>query len=210
MKLNLDMNKEEKILTLRDTKQMFSVIGSDKTFSLLATDMPERIKEILQMSWKHCMSHKDIAEYLGISSPRVKQLYERGVKRFKINTKKAIEEYEQMKKFFDEMENLKYENQELREENLMFKRRFDALTAEDKMACGLIDVLKQRIIDFDFDVRSMNALRAADVYTMEELIQFSRKDLMKFCYIGKKSIDGIEELLKKYNLKLNEKNTFRF
>jgi hypothetical protein len=204
------MNKEEKILTLRDTKQMFNIIGNDKTFSFLTSNMPERIKQILQMSWKHCMSRKDIAEYFGISSARVKQLYERGVRLIKRNILNAIAEYGNLKKLLEEMENLKYENQRLQEENLMFKRRFDALTAEDKITCGQIDVLNQRIVDFDFDVRSLNALRGADVNTMEELIQFSRNDLMKFRNLGKKSIDDIEELLKKYNMKLNDKNTFRF
>jgi hypothetical protein len=210
MESKLNMKLEERIMTLRDTKQMFNIIGNDKTFTLLTSNMPERLKQILQMSWKYCMSHKQIAEYFGISTARVKQLYERGVRRFKININKAIDEYEQMKIFFDDMENLKYENKELKEENQMFKRRFDALTTEDKLICGQVDVLKEKIINFDFDVRSINALRGADVYTMEELVQFSRNDLMKFRNLGKGSIDKIEELLKKYNLKLNTKNTFKF
>jgi hypothetical protein len=201
------MDAEERKLTLRDTKEMFNIIGNDKTFSLLAFGMRERDKQVLQMTWKHCMNKKDIAEYFGIASARIQQIYERGARQFKINIGKAIEEYKHMNKFFEEIENLKYENRELKEENEMFKRRFDALTAEDKMFCGQVDVLKQRIIDFDFDVRSINVLRyAIDINTMEELIQFSRNDLMKFRNIGKVSIDKIEELLKKYNLKLNDKN----
>jgi hypothetical protein len=203
------MDAEERKLTLRDTKEMFNIIGNDKTFSLLTSDIRERDKQILQMKWKHCMSNKDIAEYFGIVPARIRQIYERGARQFKINIGKAIEEYKHMNKFFEEIENLKYENRELKEENEMFKRRFDALTAEDKMFCGQVDVLKQRIIDFDFDVRAMNALRGAEVNTMEELIKFSRNDLMKFRNIGKGSIDKIEELLKKYNLKLNDKNNFK-
>lgn len=203
------MDTEERKLKLRDIRMMFNIIGNDKTLSLLTSNMPERLKQILQMSWKHCMSNKDIAEHFGITSERVRQLYGRGIRQFRKNIAKAINEYEQMKKFFEEMEDIKRENKELKEENEIFKRRFDALTSEDKMICGQIDVLKQRIINFDFDVRSMNALRDAEINTMEELVQFSRDDLMKFRNIGKGSIDKIEELLKKYNLQLSNKNNFK-
>jgi len=204
------MNTEERKLTLNDTKIMFNFMGSDKTFSLLSSNIHERDKQVLQMKWKHCMSNKDIGEHFGITPERVQQIYERGARRFKINIAKAIEEYEHINKFFEENEDLKYENGELKKENEMFKRRFDALTAEDKMICGHIDVLKQRIIDFDFNVRIMNVLQyALNINTMEELIQYTRDDLMKFDKIGKGSIDKIEELLKKYNLKLKDKRKFK-
>jgi hypothetical protein len=203
------MNTEERKLTLLDTKVMFNFMGNDKTFSLLSSNIHERDKQILQMKWKHCMGNKDIGEHFGITPARVHDIYERGARQFKKNIAKAIDEYEHMNKFFNEIEDLKYENGELKKENEMFKRRFDALTAEDKMFCGQVDVLKERIIEFDFDVRAMNALRSVDVNTMEELIQFSRNDLMRFRNIGKKSVDKIEELLKKYNLKLNDKSRYK-
>jgi hypothetical protein len=202
--------KEEKTFTIRDTKHLFNIIGSDKVFSLLTSDIPQRVREILQMSWKDNMTHKDIAEHFGLSLERVRQLYNRGVRRFKANVNQAINEYEHLKNFMEEMENLRTTNNILREENLIFKRRFDALSPNEKITCGHIDVLKQRIIDFDFDVRSMNCLRYSDINTMEELVQFSRNDLMKFRNLGKSSIDKIEDLLKGLGLKLNDRNIIRF
>ncbi len=204
------MNNQERKLVLNDTKQMFNIIGDDKTFTLLTSDMPERLKQVVQMSWKYCMSRNNIAEHFELTPERIRQLYNRGVRRLKTNIRKAINEYEQLTILKAENEKLKAENKELQDENLIFKRRFDALSTEEKMICGQIDVLKQRIVDFDFDVRIINSLKYSDIDTMEELISLSRNDLMKLRNLGEKSVNGIEEILKKYNLKLSEKNVFRF
>ena len=60
------------------------------------------------------------------------------------------------------------------------------------------------IESIDFSIRALNVLKAADIKTIEELARFKREDFLKFRNIGKKSMDEIEEVLKKHNLKLQQ------
>ncbi|MFV0345154.1 MAG: DNA-directed RNA polymerase subunit alpha [Bacteroidales bacterium] len=62
-------------------------------------------------------------------------------------------------------------------------------------------LLKKKLVDFDLSVRALNCLKAAEVVTLGELVQFQRGDLLKFRNFGKKSLTELDELLD--NLKLS-------
>lgn len=199
---------EERKLTLVDVKALYSLIGSETILKLL--DINERSREILEMKWKHCMLTKDIALHFGISIERTLQLYQMAVRRLKSKVLFAVKKYEQMKLVFDKMEDIKYENKELQKENELFRQRFNALSPQEKLICGNIDVLKMRLVDLDLSIRNLNVLRNEEIYTINDLIQYSREDLNTFGGIGKKCLDEIEEVLKKFGVKLNDKNQFSF
>jgi DNA-directed RNA polymerase alpha subunit len=55
---------------------------------------------------------------------------------------------------------------------------------------------------FNFSVRLINILRAENVFTLEELLQHSESDLMKFPNLGKVSLQIIKDQLLKYDLQL--------
>ena len=61
-------------------------------------------------------------------------------------------------------------------------------------------LLKQRLVDMDLSVRALNCLKAADVETLGELVQFNKNDLLKFRNFGKKSLTELDELLENLNL----------
>ncbi|CAG0949501.1 MAG: DNA-directed RNA polymerase subunit alpha [Bacteroidetes bacterium] len=61
-------------------------------------------------------------------------------------------------------------------------------------------LLKTKLIDMDLSVRALNCLKAADVETLGELVQFQRNDLLKFRNFGKKSLTELDELLENKNL----------
>ena len=46
----------------------------------------------------------------------------------------------------------------------------------------------------------LNCLKAADVETLGELVQFNKNDLLKFRNFGKKSLTELDELLENLNL----------
>ncbi len=56
------------------------------------------------------------------------------------------------------------------------------------------------IESLDISVRAFNNLKAAGINIVEELVQLKRTDLLKRGNIGKKTIDEIEEVLKRHNL----------
>ena len=49
-------------------------------------------------------------------------------------------------------------------------------------------------------VRSLNCLKHAEVFTLGELVSFSKNDLLKFRNFGKKSLTELEELVEDKNL----------
>ena len=61
-------------------------------------------------------------------------------------------------------------------------------------------LLKTRLVDMDLSVRALNCLKAADVETLGDLVQFHKTDLLKFRNFGKKSLTELDDLLESLNL----------
>ena len=61
-------------------------------------------------------------------------------------------------------------------------------------------LLKTKLIDMDLSVRALNCLKAADVDTLGDLVQYNKNDLLKFRNFGKKSLTELDDLLASLNL----------
>jgi DNA-directed RNA polymerase subunit alpha len=87
---------------------------------------------------------------------------------------------------------------------MLFSDEKITLEAEDKAVAEEFDesslhtrqLLKTKLIDLDLSVRALNCLKAADVDTLGDLVQFNKNDLLKFRNFGKKSLTELEELVK--------------
>ncbi|MCT4671838.1 MAG: DNA-directed RNA polymerase subunit alpha [Prolixibacteraceae bacterium] len=65
----------------------------------------------------------------------------------------------------------------------------------DEEVLHMRQLLKTRLVDMDLSVRALNCLKAADVDTLGDLVQYNRNDLLKFRNFGKKSLTELDELL---------------
>ncbi len=70
----------------------------------------------------------------------------------------------------------------------------------DEEVLHMRQLLKTKLVDMDLSVRALNCLKAADVETLGELVQFNRNDLLKFRNFGKKSLTELDDLLQVMNL----------
>ncbi len=70
----------------------------------------------------------------------------------------------------------------------------------DEEVLHMRQLLKTKLVDMDLSVRALNCLKAADVETLGELVQFNRNDLLKFRNFGKKSLTELDDLLQVLNL----------
>ena len=77
----------------------------------------------------------------------------------------------------------KYKNEEFNEEVLHMRQ-----------------LLKTKLVDMDLSVRALNCLKAAEVATLGELVQYHKSDLLKFRNFGKKSLTELDEKLESLNL----------
>ncbi len=66
----------------------------------------------------------------------------------------------------------------------------------DENSLHIRQLLKTKLIDLDLSVRALNCLKAADVETLGDLVQYNKNDLLKFRNFGKKSLTELEELVK--------------
>lgn len=65
----------------------------------------------------------------------------------------------------------------------------------DEEILHMRQMLKSKLVDMDLSVRALNCLKAADVETLGELVQYNRNDLLKFRNFGKKSLTELDDLL---------------
>jgi DNA-directed RNA polymerase subunit alpha len=70
----------------------------------------------------------------------------------------------------------------------------------DENSLHIRQLLKTKLVDMDLSVRALNCLKAADVETLGDLVQFNKNDLLKFRNFGKKSLTELEELVKNKGL----------
>lgn len=70
----------------------------------------------------------------------------------------------------------------------------------DEEVLHMRQLLKTKLVDMDLSVRALNCLKAADVETLGELVQYNRNDLLKFRNFGKKSLTELDDLLVSLNL----------
>ncbi len=70
----------------------------------------------------------------------------------------------------------------------------------DEEILHMRQMLKTKLVDIDLSVRALNCLKAADVETLGDLVQYNRNDLLKFRNFGKKSLTELDDLLVGMNL----------
>ncbi len=70
----------------------------------------------------------------------------------------------------------------------------------DEEVLHMRQLLKTRLVDLDLSVRALNCLKAADVETLGDLVQYNKNDLLKFRNFGKKSLNELEDLMDNLNL----------
>ena len=61
-------------------------------------------------------------------------------------------------------------------------------------------LLQKKLVDMGLSVRALNCLKAADVETLGQLVQYNKTDLLKFRNFGKKSLTELDDLLESLNL----------
>ncbi len=70
----------------------------------------------------------------------------------------------------------------------------------DEEVLHMRQLLKTKLTDMDLSVRALNCLKAADVESLGDLVQYNKTDLLKFRNFGKKSLTELDDLLAGLNL----------
>ena len=65
----------------------------------------------------------------------------------------------------------------------------------DEEVLEMRKVLKRPLVELELSVRALNCLKAAEVDTVADLVNYSKADLMKFRNFGKKSLTELEDVV---------------
>lgn len=70
----------------------------------------------------------------------------------------------------------------------------------DEDVLHMRQLLKKKLVEMSLSVRALNCLKAANVETLGDLVQYNKNELLKFRNFGKKSLNELDDLLKSLNL----------
>lgn len=70
----------------------------------------------------------------------------------------------------------------------------------DEEVLHMRQLLKTKLVNMNLSVRALNCLKAAEVETLGDLVQYNKNDLLKFRNFGKKSLTELDDLLESLNL----------
>jgi DNA-directed RNA polymerase subunit alpha len=70
----------------------------------------------------------------------------------------------------------------------------------DEETIRIRTLLKMKVDELELSVRSSNCLKAAEIKTLEDLVQKTEADMLKYRNFGRKSLSELQEILEKLNL----------
>ena len=70
----------------------------------------------------------------------------------------------------------------------------------DEDVLHMRQLLKKKLVEMNLSVRALNCLKAANVETLGDLVQYNKNELLNFRNFGKKSLNELDDLLKSLNL----------
>ena len=70
----------------------------------------------------------------------------------------------------------------------------------DEEVLHMRQLLKTKLVDMDLSVRALNCLKAANVETLGDLVQYNKTDLLKFRNFGKKSLTELDTMFERLTL----------
>lgn len=70
----------------------------------------------------------------------------------------------------------------------------------EKTTSTNVDILDQRVINFELKVRTLNILRKAKVETVRDLVRLNKIDILKYRDAGKKTLAELDDFICDHNL----------
>lgn len=146
----------------------------------------------------------EISEEWGLTQERTRQIVNRELRRF-FHYLYTLPKY---KTITQENEALKIKLELSEQVNRRILKHLNALNeqAAKEAALNNLPVCARKVTEFDLSIRALNCLRAADIETVGDLINYSKRDLMRFRNFGKKSLIELEDFVESLGLEFSNVN----
>lgn len=140
-------------------------------------------------------TYDHIGKEVGFSRERIRQIFQQACKRIYYRVKLFPNQVNTLESLAKENSRLHFENNTLRK---MTKQTLSSV--DDKK----IDILSTPIKDIAFSERVRKTFDNGEIYTLADLVNYSRADLSKFRNFGANSLKEVEDFLHKHGLKLTK------
>jgi len=130
-----------------------------------------REEEVTKMKWTYKLSNAQIAEKLGIKENSVKQLNSMVMARI-------FHRIESLENHLYKIDLLNKEIEDLKNENQQLKKKFEALTDEDKNKFESLDVVIKNVSEVGFSEKAVHALTHANIRTVRGMLQYRLSSLL--------------------------------
>lgn len=147
-------------------------------------------------------SMKSISYELDLTIERVRQIYEKCIRKIH----KAFQE------FVDEREAIRNENRVLKHRNALLEKELlyseslknvdNILKLEDSLCLGARKLLRSPLVDLDLPVRAINVLHSMKIKYFSEIPQLTVEDLLRVHSCGRKTIKDLQVYLSHFSLML--------
>ena len=144
---------------------------------------------------------EEIAKEFGYSPLRVKEIVLHSMNLLNQEITSRTEEWESFKDLKAQIASLQTENATLKEE---LKKYLNAKAKKELQADT--DILYRSCDEFlncGFSVRTLNCLHQADLDTLQDVLQYGKKELLRIRNFGKTSLAEVEALFKKYGIEFD-------
>lgn len=158
------------------------------------TPLYEREKGIVLGILEGGKTFVEVGKDYDLTAERVRQIFNKAIRRLRYAFQQYVAEQDKLHK---ELERLRTENLSLRmiikDANLDETKRHDFSTEQAR-------ILATPIKDLDMSIRAKNCLRAAELYTLSEVLQTPIRDILKLRNFGKKSVREIRDIFDKLGI----------
>jgi len=162
---------------------VFTVAICKNINEIVLPTLTEKEMSILKMYYgldEPALTIDEIAKKLDLASERTRQIKEKALRR--------LHHTSRMNLIFEPIPS----------ESMMF------MLESLKTPTDVEESKKHHIVDLDFSVRALLILKQKGIIFLEDIMKYSRKDLLRFRNMGKKSMTEVEEMMKKYNLSFRQ------
>lgn len=160
-------------------KDIFSILFSQNN-SLLSS----RDTDIIRMILIEDKNLKEIGDKISLTPTTISQLFNRAIRRINFRYATINEQLENAVNMQKEIRFLTNKLRQYENGNLI-----SSLPLETK------EILYKGLKEFNFSARAINTFKAASIDTLADLVKFSKRDLLSFRSVGKKTITEIDEFL---------------
>lgn len=151
----------------------------------------------------HGMRIRDIADYCGITESRVRTLIGRGLKKLVGGMKSYKELKEENASLRETIAQKEKEIAKVKDYFILRMGQLQASKKIEKEGPEVPEIFRQNLEDCGIPNRALHCLRAAEVYTMGDLVTWKEEDLLKLPFMGKKTVAALKKILASKGLKLD-------